>query len=222
MERKINIITLGDVGVGKSSLINRIRDGSFSEKVQSTIGCQNVFIKRPYKKKNMTILLNFLDTSGQETFQNILPKQYIRDSHIVLLVFCDLESLNNLIKRWTRFYKENCNLDDSKFILIGNKSDEFGDKRDQIRKNGNEFSQEMSALFLTCSAKSADNIDNLENFILTEAIRYIDEEDKKMEEAKKNNIVFQRTKSFNLEKKSKKKTDCSCNNKKKEVLFESD
>ena len=51
MERKINIITLGDVGVGKSSLINRIRDGSFSEKVQSTIGCQNVFIKRPYKKR---------------------------------------------------------------------------------------------------------------------------------------------------------------------------
>ena len=72
----------------------------------------------------------------------------------------------------------------------------------------------MSALFLTCSAKSADNIDNLENFILTEAIRYIDEEDKKINDAK-NNTPFGRSKSFrsfNLKKnKSKKKRECACN-----------
>jgi len=214
MERKINIITLGDIGVGKSSLIKRIKDGSFSENVQTTIGCENIIIKRSYKKKNITILLNFLDTSGQETYQHILPKQYIRDCHIVLLVFSDLDSLNNLIKRWFRFYKENCNIDNSKFILIGNKSDLFGNQREQIRKNGNDFSQEMSALFLTCSAKSADNIDNLENFILTEAIRYIDEEDKKINDTK-NNTPFGRSKSFrsfNLKKnKSKKKRECACN-----------
>ena len=221
-KKVINIITLGDVGVGKTSIINRIKNKSFDENVSITISCNNIFIEREYRKKNMTICLNFIDTAGQEIYQSLLPKNYIRNSHVVLLVFSDIDSFNTLKNRWYEFYKENSNIDNSKFILIGNTSDEFGDKRDQIRKNGNEFSQEMGALFLTCSAKCADNIDNLENFILTEAIRYIDEEDKKKEEAKKNNIVFERTKSFNLEKKSKKKTECTCNNKKKEVLFEFD
>lgn len=185
MERKINIITLGDVGVGKSSLINRIRDGSFSEKVQSTIGCQNVFIKRPYKKKNMTILLNFLDTSGQETFQNILPKQYIRDSHIVLLVFSNIETLNVIKERWYKHYKENTNIDNARFILVGNKSDIFGEMREEIVKQGEKFSEEIDALFVTCSAKIKDNLDNVERYITTEAKRYIENEEKEKEKNKK-------------------------------------
>ena len=127
----------------------------------------------------MTISLNFRDTAGGEQFQNILPKQYIRDSHIVLLVFDNVDTLNDLNKRWFRFYKENSNIDNSKFILIGNKSDTFGDQKEQIIKYGEEFSQEINAHFITCSAKNADNMDNLERYILTEAKRFIDEGDKK-------------------------------------------
>ena len=40
---------------------------------------------------------------------------------------------------------------------------------------GNVFSEEMNAYFITCSVKSADNIDNLERMIITEAKRFIDE-----------------------------------------------
>ena len=31
---------------------------------------------------------------------------YIRDSHIVLLVFSDIETLNELKHRWNKFYKK--------------------------------------------------------------------------------------------------------------------
>ena len=107
-----------------------------------------------------------------------MPKQYIRDCHIVLLVFSDLDSLNNLIKRWFRFYKENCNIDNSKFILIGNKSDTFGDDKKEIEKQGNKFAEEIDAQFLMCSTNSEDNKDNLDRYITTEAKRYIDNEEK--------------------------------------------
>ena len=61
--------------------------------------------------------------------------------------------------------------------MIGNKSDTFGDQKEQIIKYGEEFSQEINAHFITCSAKNADNMDNLERYILTEEKRFIDEED---------------------------------------------
>jgi small GTP-binding protein len=179
MEKKINVITLGAAGVGKTSIIMRIKNGTFTEEVKTTINVGYFIIKKPYQKKNLTISLQFYDTAGGEQFENLLPKQYIRDSHIVLLVFSDVDTLNDLNKRWFRFYKENCNIDNSRFILIANKSDTFGEQRKQIIKCGEEFSQEINAHFITCSAKNEDNMDNLERYILTEAKRFIDEEDKK-------------------------------------------
>ena len=198
MDKKINIITLGAAGVGKTSIINRMKEGKFDENVPTTIGMGFSTIIRPYNKRNMFIILNFQDTEGQEEYQEILPKQYIRDSHVVLLVFDSVDTLNALKKRWYTFYKENANIKNSKFILIGNKSDTFGNEREEIIRQGDLFSQEINSYFITCSAKSADNIDNLERMIITEARRFVDEEEEKKElqnndiynEQKENKIFY--------------------------------
>ena len=176
-EVEINVITLGDVAVGKTSIINWIKDGIFREKHQATIALDFFKIKRKYEKKNIMISLNFIDTTGQEQYQKTLPLNYIRNSHVVILVFSDFDNLNSLKRRWYSFYKENSNIDNSKFILIGNKSDLFGDNRDEIIKQGTAFAEEIDAHFYTCSVKSADNMDNLERYITTEAKRFIDEEE---------------------------------------------
>ena len=49
--------------------------------------------------------------------------QYIRNSHVVLLVFCNIQTLEVIKNRWYTFYKKNANIDNSRFILIGNKND---------------------------------------------------------------------------------------------------
>ena len=166
---KISVITLGDTGVGKTSIIKRIHDDSFQELMFSTHGMSDFFIERNYTKKNIKIALCFKDTAGQELYKE-LPLQYIRNSHIVLLVFSTIETLNTIRERWYNFYKENANLEISKFILVGNKSDIFGDEREEIERQGQEFSEEINAHFITCSAKSKDNIDTL----IDEAKRMID------------------------------------------------
>ena len=125
------------------------------------------------------ITLHFRDTNGLESMQSLIPIQYLRDSHIVLLIFSDLDTLDDIINRWYSFYQENTNIDNSRFILVGNKSDLFGNKRDEIINQGNQFAEEIDAHFLTCSAKSAANMDNLERYILTESKRFIDDEEKK-------------------------------------------
>ena len=176
-EKDINIITLGEVGVGKTSIIKRIREEAFDEEELTTEFIFSFFnIKKPYTRRNLIMNLNYHDTAGQEKIINGLPKRYIRNSHIVLLVFSDIRTLNVIKDRWYKHYKENANILNSRFILIGNKSDIFGDERDEIIKQGNQFAEEINAHFMTCSAKSDDNMDNIQRYIETEAKRFIDDE----------------------------------------------
>ena len=183
MERevKISVITLGDSGVGKTSIIKRIYDGTFQDVMFSTFGIGDFFVRRKYSKKNIQIVLCFKDTAGQESYQE-LPVQYIRKSHIVLFVFCDIETLNTLRERWYNFYKQKANIENSRFILVGNKSDLFGNEKKEIERQGQEFADEINAHFITCSAKSKDNIDTLEQTIIDEAKNFIEIEEKNINE----------------------------------------
>ena len=203
-EVEIKIITLGASGVGKTSLIKRIKFGTFAEKNEATLGVDYFTVKKKYQNKNIMILLKYQDTNGLESMQGIIPQQYIRDSQIVLLVFSNINTLNEVINRWYSFYKENANIDKSKFILIGNKKDIFGDEKEEIERQGNQFAEEIDAHFITCSAKSADNMDNLERYILTEAKKFIDENEKKIvDKLKLNNINrIDTKKKLNNEKKN--------------------
>ena len=203
-EVEIKIITLGASGVGKTSLIKRIKFGTFAEKNEATLGVDYFVVKKKYQNKNIMILLKYQDTNGLESMQGIIPQQYIRDSQIVLLVFSNINTLNEVINRWYSFYKENANIDKSKFILIGNKKDIFGDEKEEIERQGSQFAEEIDAHFITCSAKSADNMDNLERYILTEAKKFIDENEKKIvDKLKLNNINrIDTKKKLNNEKKN--------------------
>ena len=110
--------------------------------------------------------------------ESCVPVNYICESHIVLLVFSDINTLNELKYRWNKFYKKNINIENSRIILIGNKSDTFGDNRDEIIRLGDQFVEEIDAFFIICSAKTGDNMDNLERYIISEVKRFIDKEEK--------------------------------------------
>ena len=203
---RINVITLGASGVGKTSIIKRIKDNTFNDFTLTTLSFDKFFIKKNYEKKNLEFTLVFHDTMGQEQYQSIIPVQYIRDSAIVLLIFCNINTLDDIKRRWIKYYKENTNIDNARFILVGNKSDIFGDDRDEIVKQGEDFAEEINAHFITCSAKSADNMDNLERYIVTEAKRYIDEIENVLNNNASNNS---KNKKLDKDKKSKnQKKDC--------------
>ena len=202
MENKkdLNVIILGDNRVGKSSILQIIKQGESIENNNSSINKNNFIIKKKYERKKIEILLHFKDVENQIT------PQYIRDSHIVLLVFCDIKSLDYLRNSLHIYYKNNSNIFNPRFILVGNKCDTFGNDKDEIMKKGQEFAEEINAQFLTCSTTSLDNKDNIERYITTEAKNYIDEEEKN-----KNYINNERTGSITLNQQNHtKKFKCSC------------
>ena len=207
-EINLNVIILGDNDVGKSSLVQILKNEKSKDDNNLVDKNGNFIIKAKYEKENEIILLHLKEPEHQKIYDGNIPKQYILDSHIVLLVFSNIETLKKLQDKLYTFYKENANIENSRFILIGNKSDTFGEERDEIIKQGNKFAEEIDAIFLTCSAKSLDNTDNLERFIITEAKRFINEEKKN-----KNNINENATISISSENYSNRRKKRKCCNK---------
>ena len=89
VETAYNIITIGDIGVGKTSIIVRYNENKFSEFILSSIGFSKVF-KDIVLKNGEKIKLIICDTSGQERYAS-LNKSYLRNIDAVLFVF----DLNN-------------------------------------------------------------------------------------------------------------------------------
>ena len=205
----INVLFLsGDSGVGRSAIINRIKHETFPKEYKSTIHDVTITKVYNYERRKLKFHLKLIEFSSEELKYKSIPIKYISDSHIIVLVYSNIETLNKLKNRWFNYYKEYVNIDNSIIFLVGNKSDLFGNNRDEILNKGQEFADEIGAHFITCSAKIGDNMDNLERFIITEAKRFIDDEEKY-------NNVLKKNKAFNLKKNknnniNKETSECKC------------
>ena len=123
---EFKVITLGNSGVGKTSIIKRYVSGKFDQKTISTIGF-GTFSKELILKNKTKIKFSLIDTAGQENYQ-ALATNYIKNADGVLFVFAhnNKDSFND-IKKWVDNFKDN-NPDidfNNKLpaLLIGNKCD---------------------------------------------------------------------------------------------------
>ena len=85
---EFKIITLGNPGVGKTSIIQRFVEDDFNANQLSTLGISYSFKVIKIEEKN--IRLKLIDTGGQEKYRS-LAVSYFRHVDVVLFVF----DLNN-------------------------------------------------------------------------------------------------------------------------------
>lgn len=164
---KYKLIFLGDQAVGKSCILNRFMNDTFSEDYQATIGLD--FQSKNVQIENQDIHLLLYDTAGQEKFRSLIP-MYTRDANIILLVY-DIsvkESFTHL-PDWIKDLT-NVNLNDVIFALVGNKID-LADKRAVSTEEGEQFAQEQKCIFQEVSAKTGDGFSDLFYKQLFEQIR---------------------------------------------------
>jgi len=149
------LLLIGDSGVGKSCLLLRFADDTYTESYISTIGVD--FKIRTIELDGKTIKLQIWDTAGQERFRTI-TSSYYRGAHGIIVVYdvTDNESFNN-VKQWLheidRYACENVNK-----LLVGNKSD-LTAKRVVSTEQGKEFADSLGIEFLETSAKTAQNVE---------------------------------------------------------------
>jgi len=150
------ILLIGDSGVGKSCLLLRFADDSWTETHISTIGVD--FKIKTLNIDGKTVKLQIWDTAGQERFRTI-TSSYYRGAQGIILVYdvTDKESFNN-VKQWMgeidRYACENVNK-----LLVGNKSD-LADQRAVDSNTAKEFADSYGIPFIETSAKTASNVES--------------------------------------------------------------
>ncbi|XP_063225111.1 ras-related protein Rab-34-like [Bacillus rossius redtenbacheri] len=113
-------VFLGDVGVGKTCLINRFCHQVFDSNYKATIGVD--FEVERFDVLQVPYNLQIWDTAGQERFKSIAASYY-RGAHVVAVVF-DLTSTATLAHcaQWLREALE-VNRGDPRVFLVGTKRD---------------------------------------------------------------------------------------------------
>jgi len=150
------LVLIGDSGVGKSCLLLRFADDTYTESHISTIGVD--FKIRTIQLEGKTIKLQIWDTAGQERFRTI-TSSYYRGAHGIIVVYdtTDNETFEH-VKTWLheidRYASENVNK-----LLVGNKSD-LTSKRQVETESAKEFADSVTIPFLETSAKNATNVED--------------------------------------------------------------
>ncbi len=195
-EIEFKLITLGDSGVGKTSIIKKYAFNIFDENSLTTVGINYVFkdVTIKSKKKNIKIKLKLIDTAGQEKYKAITTT-YFKNADGVFFVYSLEDELTfTNMKEWIKLFRENNGKSDIPKFLIGNKSDL---NKDYDSETIDEFIKNnfISKFYMT-SALDKTNID--------EAVQKI------VEEMYENYIKNGRNKNQkNIElKKNKKKGNC--------------
>jgi len=150
----IKLLLIGDSGVGKSCLLLRFSDDSFTPSFITTIGID--FKIKTIELDGKRIKLQIWDTAGQERFRTITTAYY-RGAMGILLIYdtTDEQSFQN-IRNWIRNIEQHA-ADNVDKILVGNKCDMVSEKVVETSR-GKALAEEYGIEFFETSAKTNVNV----------------------------------------------------------------
>ncbi|KAK6786124.1 hypothetical protein RDI58_014649 [Solanum bulbocastanum] len=180
----IKLLLIGDSGVGKSCLLLRFSDGSFTTNFITTIGID--FKIRTIELEGKRIKLQIWDTAGQERFRTITTAYY-RGAMGILLVYdvTDESSFNSKvlspdITNWIRNIEQHAS-DNVNKILVGNKADMDESKRAVPTSKGQALADEYGIKFFESSAKTNLNVEQVFMSIAKDIKQRLSDTDSKAE-----------------------------------------
>lgn len=164
------LLCVGDAGVGKTCLITRFVEDTFSEHNKSTIGVD--FKTMTLEMDSRPVNLQLWDTAGQERFRS-LTAAYYRGAHGVVLVYdvTDSQTFDNLAS-WMKDVDNYCGEEAVK-LLIGNKSDQEAMRAVSLEQ-ARDFAQEHGLLFMEASAKTSTNVKAAFRLLVAEVMHKAD------------------------------------------------
>lgn len=172
MTSTYKLTILGNISVGKTSLIQRYITNSFYDNYSQTIALD--FYSKSLSFRNVEFTVSIWDTAGQEKYKSLIPN-YIKNSSLIYIVY-DISNRDSFdsIPNWIEFISSSSfffttegdklstipNMK-SKVYLVGNKSDIRDEDRRVSYDEGIEFGKNLNLTFLEVSAKTGFGIDFL-------------------------------------------------------------
>jgi small GTP-binding protein len=160
------IILIGDMNIGKTSLIGRYIHSVFQERYISTIGVD--FMMKSLLLEKQLIKLQIWDTAGMEKYKQITTSYY-RGAQVALVCF-DLtcKSSFNSVDKWISDFLQFQNQNIRKLIiLVGNKADLVEERVVTVEEIETKCKLNNYIYFET-SAKTGHNVESLFEYIAKE------------------------------------------------------
>lgn len=159
--RKLKICLVGDVGVGKTSLIRRYVMDLFDDKYIATIGTKvskkEIEVKDPRTGAPEKVMLLIWDIMGQPSFREVLREAYFYGAQGALAI-CDVTSKESLgeLRYWIKAMTSTTGK--VPIVFLGNKCD----LRDETRVPFPDlelFAKKNDSQAMLTSAKTGYNVE---------------------------------------------------------------
>ena len=154
----VKYIVIGDMAVGKSSIILSYTKNEFPSHYKVTLGVD--FETKIVTIEDTKLYLQICDTAGSESFKSI-TRSFFHNSTVVVIVYdvTKKETFHN-VKNWLKECQE-VNNEHLIKILVANKIDKPDDIKEVTSEEGDELAEEEGMLFIKASAKNRINIDKI-------------------------------------------------------------
>lgn len=149
------LMLIGDSGVGKTCILFRFVEDSFSTSFISTIGID--FKIKTVEIDGKRIKLQIWDTAGQERFQTITSSYYRGAMGIMLVYSVTCRKSFENIQKWMKNISELASEDVDR-IIVANKTDKV-DQRVVSAEEGLAVAQEYDVQHFETSAMNGTNIE---------------------------------------------------------------
>ena len=188
-EKSIKVILLGDTNVGKSSVIDRLKNNAFNDNPHPTLTLEhyNLIIK----VNSFVLRMQIWDTAGQEKFDSI-TSTYYKSTDVAIFVYAiNDENSFNRIPGWIKELEDKNVKNDNNSeneeplmvkILLGNKTDLEDERKITIEEGENFANNNGFSFFTEISCKenkdeeNNNKIDKIIEIIGKEFYKYSKEE----------------------------------------------
>ena len=157
-DERIQLIMVGESGVGKTSLIRRYTNNIFNTNHLETIGIE--FFNKEERINDQIIQIKLWDTAGQEIFHS-LTKNFYRKADGIIIVYdiTNKESFER-IQDWVKSVYDNTDTyKEIQMIIVGNKID-LEERREVSKEEGLKIGKYFEIDFFEASAKNAEGVKN--------------------------------------------------------------
>ena len=159
--KSVEVVLLGESGVGKTCIISRFVNNIYNAKTTSNLTPAFTTKTMKFARFNgKEIKFDLWDTAGQERFRSVTKSLY-RDAKVIILVYdiTEKETFNEVKDYWYEQIKLN-SANDVILCLAGNKCDLY-ENEVITEEEGKELAKEMGAIFKLTSSKEKVGINEL-------------------------------------------------------------
>ena len=166
---KFKIVIIGDSGVGKTNLVRRFIQNSFTLNTQATVGCE--FYSNNYSINDKLFKVEIWDTAGQERYKSITAAYYKGASGAILVYDVTNRTSFNNVDRWFQEIKD-CSSADIKILMVGNKTD-LEDKIVVSKEMSSNKASDLNIPVIETSALNASNVKEAFHLMIKEIYKVV-------------------------------------------------